>query len=425
MRKFLFTLGILSGALGIAIVTAFAVDQMKTNESLIYSSNTAISSTVNTAFTLYVGDNFSGVASPIKSVYFVASGVYTGNGTIAFTIDSDGATLQSFTLPNVGSTPTPFEFIYKDPSNKISPTSAGSYSYTLNMTPSGVTLYGLGIKMTETHRYAPPACADGASTNEKVKTTSTFVASYNNAITTIQNSSINLYIGDNMNGVASPIKSVYFVASGVYTGNGTIAFTIDSDGATLQSFTLPNVGSTPTPFEFIYKDPSNKISPTSAGSYSYTLNMTPSGVTLYGLGIKMTETHRYKPPTCGGTPYGDLISAVFDSTGSADGAGYNSVMWKGVLGGAGQNEGKVRFQFAASDSSSGPWTYLGGATCGTGDWFDPGGPDVPIELKGTACQTAWNNKRYFRYKVELCSNDCVLVGANTPTVDDIIVSWAP
>lgn len=139
----------------------------------------------------------------------------------------------------------------------------------------------------------------------------------------------------------------------------------------------------------------------------------------------MKETHRYKPPTCGGAPYGELISAVFDSTESAEGPGYNSVMWKGVLGGVGQNEGKVRFQFATADSPSGPWTYLGGATCGTGDWFDPGAPDVPVELKGTACQAAWNNKRYFRYKIQICSSDCVLSGASTPIVDDVTVSWAP
>lgn len=265
----------------------------------------------------------------------------------------------------------------------------------------------------------------GVFAADQIRSTSGLIYSSSTPVSSVVSASFNTYIGDNLAGVTTPMKSLYFVSSGTYTGGGTVQFIIDADGATTQTFTLPNVGSTPTPFELIYKDPSSKISPTSAGSYSYTLGVTPSGVTLYGLGIRMVETHRYKPGACGGSPYGDLISAVFDSTGSVDGPGYNSVMWKGVLGGVGQNEGKVRFQFAASDSSSGPWTYLGGATCGTGDWFDPGAPETPVELKGTACEIAWNNKRYFRYKIELCSNDCVVAGANTPTVDDVIVSWAP
>ncbi|MBI5798839.1 MAG: hypothetical protein HZB10_02820, partial [Candidatus Yonathbacteria bacterium] len=192
-----------------------------------------------------------------------------------------------------------------------------------------------------------------------------------------------------------------------------------------KSFTLPSV-SAPTPFEIEYSSPST-INPTSGGSYGYTLNFTPSGVTIYGLGIKMSETHRYKPPSCSGMPVlGDLTSAVFDSTESADGAGYNSVMWKGTLGGPGSNEGKVMFQFAAANDSAGPWTYLGPACVGgTGDWFDPGAPGTPIELKGSVCQTAWNNKRYFRYKIRICSNDCTDAGTYTPTVDDVVVNWAP
>lgn len=140
----------------------------------------------------------------------------------------------------------------------------------------------------------------------------------------------------------------------------------------------------------------------------------------------MRETHRYKPPTCGGMPVlGDLTSAVFDSTESADGAGYNSVMWKGTLGGPGSNEGKVGFQFSASDASTGPWTYIGGDTCASGDWFDAPTPSTPVELKGEICQTAWNNKRYFRYRIRICSNDCIGAGTYTPTVNDVVVSWAP
>jgi hypothetical protein len=99
-------------------------------------------------------------------------------------------------------------------------------------------------------------------------------------------------------------------------------------------------------------------------------------------------------------------------------------MWKGSLGGVGLNEGKVRFQLAASSASTGPWSYFGGSTCGSSDWFDPLASETPIELKGSSCLSQWNNKRYFKYRIQICSNDCVSAGSNTPTVDDVIVNWS-
>jgi hypothetical protein len=258
---------------------------------------------------------------------------------------------------------------------------------------------------------------------DQMRTTETLVADSASAVSTNQSYPFTLYIGDNLTGISNPVKSLQFITSGVYTGSGSITFMIDGDGATSRTYTLPNAGSTPTYFELKYKDTTNKINPSSAGSYDYTLNFNPSGVTVYGLNIMMEETHRYKPPTCGGMPVlGDLTSAVFDSTNVGSGAGYNSVLWKGSLGTGGT--GKVRFQFAASTASTGPWNYYGGATCGSQDWFEST-PDNPIELKGTSCFPAWNNKRYFRYKIRICSDDCVSAGTYTPTVDDVIVNWSP
>ena len=49
---------------------------------------------------------------------------------------------------------------------------------------------------------------------------------------------------------------------------------------------------------------------------------------------------------------GTLISSIFDS-GVTTGAGYNSILWIGSLGGAGLNEGKVQFQIAGSNCSNG------------------------------------------------------------------------
>lgn len=142
-----------------------------------------------------------------------------------------------------------------------------------------------------------------------------------------------------------------------------------------------------------------------------------SGVDTSNNSLQLTGT---TPKAISGT----LISSIFDTT-ITSGAGYNSIMWKGLLGGVSNNEGKVRFQFAGSNSASGPWNYYGGSTCGSSDYFDPGNSNTPIELIGASCLSEWNNMRYFRYKVQICSNDCLVAGDNTPVINDIIVNWIP
>lgn len=415
---------------GVGALSAFATDQVRTTDTLIYSSDTAVSGTVNAPFTVYVGDNLAGVSNPIKSIYFVISGVYTGNGSLTVTIDSDSATSQAFTLPSVSS-PTPFELIYEDPSGKIDPSSAGSYSYTLDLVPSGVTFTAFGVRMHETHRYAPAACADGST--QKMKTHEFLVMSSDTAVSSQRTDSFTLYIGDNLAGITTPLKSLQFSVSGVYTGNGSVVMSLNSDSATEQTFTLPSVSS-PTAFEFIYKDPTVSISPNSAGSYTYTITTNPSGVTLYQLGITARGTHRYVPPACGGMTHGELYSAVFDT---ATTSSYNSIMWKGTLGGPQVDQGQVRFQLAASDCSNGAtdypacsigsWSFVGGATCAVSDWFNPGVPNTPYDLQASSCIAQWNNKRYFRYVVQLCANttDCNATGNYSPTVDDVIINYSP
>jgi len=139
-------------------------------------------------------------------------------------------------------------------------------------------------------------------------------------------------------------------------------------------------------------------------------------------------------PVVGLLATGTLISSVFDTTATSASIGYNSIMWKGTLGTGGT--GKVRFQLAASNCANGSsndgtclpagWSFLGGITCGALDYFDTSGPESPVELKGTSCSLAWNNKRYFKYKVQLCSGDCSTTnGVTSPVVDDIIVNWSP
>lgn len=159
----------------------------------------------------------------------------------------------------------------------------------------------------------------------------------------------------------------------------------------------------------------------SAGTYSRYIHIsTDNNVYLLNAKLVITYTKIIPPVITGNYPiYGELTSTTFD-TAVSSGATYNSIMWKGALGTG--NSGKVLFQLAVSDSSSGPFIFYGGDTCGGGDWFDPGSPNTPIELK---CPTQFNNKRYFQYKVRICSSDCISAGNYTPSVSDIIVSWSP
>jgi len=168
---------------------------------------------------------------------------------------------------------------------------------------------------------------------------------------------------------------------------------------------------------------------TTSGTSSSATFTTPAhsagSVTLRVYGADGTDTngiyYDYSPFTYGLPITGVLTSIVFN-TGVAAPA-YNSILWKGSL-----NSGKVKFQIAASDFSTGPWNdsdFIGsdGTTCGSAFWYEPGGPDTPMEL---GCFAELNNKRFFKYKVQLCSSSlCDVSGAQTPIVTDIIINWSP
>lgn len=154
---------------------------------------------------------------------------------------------------------------------------------------------------------------------------------------------------------------------------------------------------------------------TTLGSMSAADNAHVGNISAYTTKICGTMTG-----STGGLPVSDtLTSSVFDTTSTSASISYNSIMWKGT-----QGTGQVRFQLSAASATTGPWNFYGGATCGALDWFSTSGPDSPVELKGTSCVSNWNNKRYFRYKVQICSGDCATNGATSPTIDDIIVNWS-
>jgi hypothetical protein len=108
---------------------------------------------------------------------------------------------------------------------------------------------------------------------------------------------------------------------------------------------------------------------------------------------------------------GYIDSTTFD-TAVTTGVKLNSIFWNGL-----QPSGTfVRFQFAMSNSSSGPWTYVGSdGTASTYYTVDPG--------VATKLDTLQHNAlRYVRYRVTLVSNQNQTL---SPRVDDIALSFSP
>jgi len=403
--------------------TVFAGDQSKTTELAIGANSGEIlaGTQANFPFSTYIGDNLTGVTNPVKNASIIVTGIFDNAGSITLELDSNPATAKTFVLPV--NTRHDFYFVYKDDTGVLNQAAAGSYSHTLNVISSVSDIWDFGSKLITTDQFAPTSCVDGAIANEKVKTNEFFVASDTGQLS-VNSFPFTVYIGDNIASTTNAVKSVYFPISGVYAGSGTITLSITNSSGTGTStiFTLPSASGY-TSFNFVYGDIYKMINPTTAGSYSYTLNVSTNGVSIYNFVATVVETHRYKPVDCsaGYQPYGDLVSAVYDSTASADGAAYNSIMWKGQLGGPSFDQGKVKFQVATADATSGPWIYSGGSTCGSNDWYDASS-STPVEL---TCISQLNNKRYFRYKIRLCSSDCSLSGTYTPQVDDVILNWSP
>jgi hypothetical protein len=107
-----------------------------------------------------------------------------------------------------------------------------------------------------------------------------------------------------------------------------------------------------------------------------------------------------------------LDSTTFD-TGVSGGAQINSILWYG----ANATTTQVKFQFATSNASSGPWTTWNGVG-GASTYYTPVGPgtELPVDF------VLHNNQRYFRYRVSLYSDVGHLY---TPRVDDILINWSP
>jgi hypothetical protein len=201
------------------------------------------------------------------------------------------------------------------------------------------------------------------------------------------------------------------VASGLPDENGNfVPGKIKDTGNTTGAITLTSYDFTEVEFGVMALNAA-----TVGGTYCFRL-------TNGGSATNFNYSQYPKAILASGLVSGTLTSSVFD-TGVANGAAYNSITWIGALLG-----GKVRLKIATSNSPSGPWDYRGSSSgcaltdTGDSDWFVIN-TDTPTEIK---CFSNHNNKRYYRYRIQLCAaSDCVSSGSGTPRVDDVIISWAP
>lgn len=107
---------------------------------------------------------------------------------------------------------------------------------------------------------------------------------------------------------------------------------------------------------------------------------------------------------------GILDSKTYD-TGDTQGAQLDSVQWQGTAAPG----TSVQFQFAVSNSSSGPWNFTGpDGTAST--YYVPSAPGIALPLS----YSLYSNFRYFRYRVTLVST-----ATSTPTVTGVTVNWSP
>lgn len=226
----------------------------------------------------------------------------------------------------------------------------------------------------------------------------------------IVNMPFNIFIGDDI----TSVKSAEFEIKGVSGPTASQIIDISIDDGTLASprvktMTLDASGKT-TPFKILY-DATSYINITNPGDYSYALNLRATGGDVSLWSAKLIITYAYTPITGQYASSGYLISSILD-TQATDGAALNSIMWQGDLPGGSH----VKFQFASSNSSSGPWTYLGPGGSSVA-YYEPSGPDLPMEID----LADHNNKRYLRYKITL---NPTVNKKQTPRVGDVILNWS-
>ena len=112
---------------------------------------------------------------------------------------------------------------------------------------------------------------------------------------------------------------------------------------------------------------------------------------------------------------GTLDSEPFD-TNVISGAQLNSFVWQGS-----QPSGtSVKFQFAVSNTSSGPWAYMG--PDGSSNTYFTNNPGIPINFfTGSNGYSLFGGYRYFSYRTFLYTSSTSV----TPVINEVSVNWSP
>jgi hypothetical protein len=367
--------------------------------------------------------------------YLSVDGLYEGGGSLILRLDDDVASDQTYTLPNT-STPLPLALVFGDSAGKLAAVTAGTYEHRLTLIPSGVTLSGLSVHVTNSYtREVGNNCPDGAPNTEKMKTVEFFIAQTPSlgGATTFP---ISYAINDNITGISGAVASAYVELVGLYHGSGQLNIYFNNpgvDGIAHQLATAAN----PTEINLLSANAASVFQHATAGTYSQNITIDPGAAVFENVSLKLVLTYRFHPAqsSCGGFPATGIAESAALDTRTPSGVLYNSITWRGQLGGANGDKGKVRFQLATAPCANGAtnapactvgtWNYIGGATCSSGDWFDTAGPNIPFDLFRGGCSGLLDGKQFYRYKVELCADDCLVSGATTPNIDEIFVSWSP
>jgi hypothetical protein len=228
-------------------------------------------------------------------------------------------------------------------------------------------------------------------------------------------------IADPVDAVQSAFLEIGGVAQPV--ANVNLDVKVDDNSATPGTYDKTyaiNASGRPTNFKVVHDVTDYfKQFVNSAGTYNRYLHLkTDNNIYLLHAKLVITYTYIIPPPVVGAyRAKAELTSSVFDS-GVTDGAAYNSILWKGSLGSP--NPGKVRIQIATSNTET--VTDFKGSDCTSNSWYEID-PNTSTEIK---CFSSHNNKRYFKYKIQLCSaSNCTDSGNGNPEVTDVIISWSP
>lgn len=407
----------------------FSVSELR----LIETDKNSFSGVKSFDFIVSGGDVIAS-STPIVA-YVSVEGLYEGGGSVTAYFDGNMDTAETFLLPDVGE-PETMHFVLGDKLGVLRSSEAGEYSHQLFLAPSGVALSSVSANVQTSYgRDVGNKCPEGQSTSIKLKTIEMWVGN-TGAMSSPQTYTINYSIDDDTTGIADPIESAYVEVIGLHKGSGIIDIYFDNESLDGVSHELKSVKKQKQ-FDVISKDIKNLIEALAGTGYTKEVTIDPNGLNIENVSLKFYLTYKYHPSalSCGGyPPTGEYSSPVLD-TRTPSSVVYNSIGWRGVLGGVMANEGKVKFQLATAPCNNGStnpptcnlgtWKYIGGTTCSITDWFETKGPSSPYNLFNSGCSQMLDGNQYYRYKVQICAKDCVDIGENTPEVDEIYVSWSP